>query len=70
MWRSIDIVWTDVSEERIASIFRVANSASEELALAGGVIVAVAYILERERKTALNMKKVDMLNRGLFDNAI
>jgi hypothetical protein len=23
MWRSVDLVWTDVSEERIASIFRV-----------------------------------------------
>jgi hypothetical protein len=25
MWRSVDIVWTDVSEERIASIFRIEN---------------------------------------------
>jgi hypothetical protein len=28
MWRLVDIVWTDVSEERIASIFRVEKSAS------------------------------------------
>jgi hypothetical protein len=25
MWRRVDLVWTDVSEERIASIFRVEN---------------------------------------------
>jgi hypothetical protein len=30
MWRCVDLVWTDVSEERIASIFRVEKSASEE----------------------------------------
>jgi hypothetical protein len=30
MWLRVDRVWTDVSEERIASIFRVENSASEE----------------------------------------
>jgi hypothetical protein len=28
MWRRVDIVWTDISEERIASIFRVEKSAS------------------------------------------
>jgi hypothetical protein len=32
MLRRVDLVWTDVSEERIASIFRVEKSASEELA--------------------------------------
>jgi hypothetical protein len=36
MWRHIDLVWTDVSKERIAYIFRVDTSASEELAWAGG----------------------------------
>jgi hypothetical protein len=35
MWRRVDIVWTDVSEERIASIFRVEKSASEEPTWAG-----------------------------------
>jgi hypothetical protein len=30
MWRRVDLVWTDVSEERIASIFRVEKSSSEE----------------------------------------
>jgi hypothetical protein len=29
MWRCVVLVWTDVSEERIASIFRVEKSASE-----------------------------------------
>jgi hypothetical protein len=36
MWRSVYLVWTDVSEERISSIFRVEKSASEEPAWAGG----------------------------------
>jgi hypothetical protein len=27
MWRSVDLVWTDVSEECIASIFRIGKSA-------------------------------------------
>jgi hypothetical protein len=36
MWGLVDLVWTDVSEERIASIFRVETSASEEPAWAGG----------------------------------
>jgi hypothetical protein len=35
MWRHVDFVWTDVSEERIASIFRVEKSASEEPGWAG-----------------------------------
>jgi hypothetical protein len=36
MWRCVDLVWSDVSEERIASTFRVEKSASEEPAWAGG----------------------------------
>jgi hypothetical protein len=36
MWRCVGLVLTDVSEERIASIFRVEKSASEEPAWAGG----------------------------------
>jgi hypothetical protein len=36
MWRCVDLVLTDVSEERIATIFRVEKSASEEPAWAGG----------------------------------
>jgi hypothetical protein len=36
MWLRVDLVWTDVSEERIASIFRVEKSAGEEPAWAGG----------------------------------
>jgi hypothetical protein len=36
VWRRVDVVdWTDVSEDRIASIFRVEKSASEEPAWAG-----------------------------------
>jgi hypothetical protein len=29
MWRRVDLVWTDVSEERIASIFRVETSVNK-----------------------------------------
>jgi hypothetical protein len=36
MWRLVDLVWTDVSEERIVSIFMVEKSASEEPEWAGG----------------------------------
>jgi hypothetical protein len=37
MWRPVDLVnWTDVSEEHVASIFRVEKSASEEPAWVGG----------------------------------
>jgi hypothetical protein len=36
MWCRVDLVWTDVSEERIASIFKVEKSASEEPEWAGG----------------------------------
>jgi hypothetical protein len=36
MWRRVDLVWTDVSEERIASIFRVEKSVSEEPEWASG----------------------------------
>jgi hypothetical protein len=36
MWRHVDLVWNDVSDESIASIFRVEKSASEEQAWAGG----------------------------------
>jgi hypothetical protein len=36
MWRCVVLVLTDVSEERIASIFRVEKSASEEPLWPGG----------------------------------
>jgi hypothetical protein len=36
MWRRVDLVWTDVSEKRIAYIFMAEKSASEEPAWAGG----------------------------------
>jgi hypothetical protein len=36
MWHRVGLVLTDVPEERITSIFRVAKFASEALALAGG----------------------------------
>jgi hypothetical protein len=36
MWRRVDLVWNDVSEESIASIFRVEKFANEKQAWAGG----------------------------------
>jgi hypothetical protein len=36
MWHRVDIVWTDVSEERSASIFRVQKFSTEEPAWGGG----------------------------------
>jgi hypothetical protein len=36
MWRPVDFVWTDVSEERIVSIFTVEKSSSKEPAWSRG----------------------------------
>jgi hypothetical protein len=36
MWHRVDLIWADVSEERIASMFRVEKSATEEPAWGGG----------------------------------
>jgi hypothetical protein len=36
MWRRVDLVWTDFTEESIASIFTVEKSASEEPTWTGG----------------------------------
>jgi hypothetical protein len=47
MGRHVDLVWTDVSEERIASIFRVEESASEEPAWAGGSCVPILLTSSR-----------------------
>jgi hypothetical protein len=33
MWRRVDLVWTDISEKRIASIFKVETSASLQSAV-------------------------------------
>jgi hypothetical protein len=52
MWRHVDLVWTDVSEECIASIFRVEKSASEELPWAGGSnpwMLIVWYIILEDK---------------------
>jgi hypothetical protein len=38
MWRRVVLVWTDVSEEYIASIFRVEKSVSEEPEWAGSYV--------------------------------
>jgi hypothetical protein len=38
MWRRVDLVWTDVSEERITFNFSAENSASEEPAWARGYV--------------------------------
>jgi hypothetical protein len=49
MWRRVDLVWTDVSEERIASIFMVEKSASSLLATShAGSSLADLSILKME----------------------
>jgi hypothetical protein len=49
MWRRVDLVWTDVSEERIASIFRIEKSGSEEPALAGNCrLLSVQNVLIKQ----------------------
>jgi hypothetical protein len=45
MWRHVDLVGTEVSEEHIASIFRVEKSASEEPTWAGGSAACIFDVL-------------------------
>jgi hypothetical protein len=58
MWRRVDIVLTDVSQKRIASIFRVGekrrNSASDEPARAGANIPhpRIAFFIVTAVKTS------------------
>jgi hypothetical protein len=56
----VDLVWTDVLKERIASVFRVEKSASEEPAWAGGVgqfvIELKVYIKLINRSKTRDMK--------------
>jgi hypothetical protein len=47
IWYHIDLVWAHVSEERIASIFRVEKSASEETAWACGCRLGYFYLLQK-----------------------
>jgi hypothetical protein len=48
LWRRVDLVnWTEVSEGRIASIFRVEKSASEEPARAGGCIHTLTWFVQK-----------------------
>jgi hypothetical protein len=48
MWCRVDLVWIDVSEERIASIFRVEKSAREKPAWARGSLNLHIYALKME----------------------
>jgi hypothetical protein len=57
MWRRVDLVWTDVSEERIASIFRVEESATEEPAWAGG------YWLKQFQETGSVLRRKERKDR-------
>jgi hypothetical protein len=47
MWRCVDLALTDVSDESIASIFRVGKSASEERAWAGGTRQIFGFLKRR-----------------------
>jgi hypothetical protein len=55
MWRRVDIVWTNVSEERIVSIFRVEKSASEVPTWAGGCRLSHEGIWGRTYSHILNL---------------
>jgi hypothetical protein len=55
MWRRVDVLWTDVWEERIASVFMVEKSASEEPAWACGCRLSHQSKTQiRERGTSVN----------------
>jgi hypothetical protein len=51
MWRRVDILLTDVSEEGIASIFGEEKSTSEEPAWAGDCRLPVRYVPPKRRFT-------------------
>jgi hypothetical protein len=53
MWGRVDLVWTDASEERIISIFRVEKSAKEEPAWAGGCSHFAPEIVTHNKTDAL-----------------
>jgi hypothetical protein len=59
MWRRVYFVWIDVSEERIASIFRVEKPASEEPAWlqppAHVVIFSVYSLFARKINIEINI---------------
>jgi hypothetical protein len=55
MWHRVNLVWTEVSEERIAFIFTVEKSVSEEPVWAGGCILShqsktLSYIRRGEER--------------------
>jgi hypothetical protein len=56
MWRSVDPGLTDVSEERITSIFRIEKSASRKPASAGGSETSV-----NQESTQRHIQKDDIL---------
>jgi hypothetical protein len=63
MRRSVDIVCTDVSEERIDSIFRVVKSASEEPAWPGGVTSQkTAFFIKVDGETLNAQVACDLLS--------
>jgi hypothetical protein len=66
MWHRVDIVWTDVSEERIASILMVEKSASEEPAWAGGCSILHSHRCENLK--SYNILSVDQNIRRHFLN--
>jgi hypothetical protein len=57
MWRRVELVWTDVSEERIASIFRVEKSASEEPAWAGGILQSSCGFSHSQNGSRMTLSK-------------
>jgi hypothetical protein len=57
MWGRVDLVWPDVTEERIASIFRVEKSANEEPAWSTRRHIPEDGILHSHRRENLKSYK-------------
>jgi hypothetical protein len=68
MWYHVDVVWTDVSEERIASIFRVEKSASEEPAWAGGSTLKMQAIRSSETSVYTRSTRHHIPEDGILDS--
>jgi hypothetical protein len=67
MWRRLDIMWTEVLAERIASFFKAEKTANEEPAWAGDCIhVPPKRRFKQDLHGATSQKTTFFKKRGLF----
>jgi hypothetical protein len=64
MWHCVDLVWSDVSEKRIASIFRVEKSVSKEPEWA--VRSHLLILVRRSRISTLKMESIYSCEKSVY----